>query len=282
MKNGWPLLLLSAFASLSGCSGQPAIVPGGIISNNPCIDNVLAVIASPGDIQGVSIYSHVRTSASAPVDWARKFPAIGTSAEEIIAARPKMLLTGNFASSSTNVALQKTKIPMLALGVAVTLEEDQDQIRQIARAIGREAAGETLIAKIVAATKPQAGNEGERPSAIIWQSGGFVAGQGTFQDEMLARAGFTNASMKYGLRQWDILPLETLIDQPPAVIFMPVSAHGEDGRALAMRQRLLRHLKAQTRIVEFPDRLLFCGGPTVIKAMQIMRYAYDKTERNGA
>jgi hypothetical protein len=30
-------------------------------------------------------------------------------------------------------------------------------------------------------------------------------------------------------------------------------------------------LKGKTRIVDFPDKLLFCGGPTVIKVMELMR-----------
>ena len=37
MKWVWPLVLL-----LGGCSGQPSIAPGGIVSNNPCIDAILA------------------------------------------------------------------------------------------------------------------------------------------------------------------------------------------------------------------------------------------------
>jgi iron complex transport system substrate-binding protein len=267
MKRGWPLLLL-----LGSCSGQPAIAPHGIVSNNPCIDSVLAEIAAPGQIAAVSIYSHDPNSGSAPLGWAMAYPAVGTSAEEIIAARPALLLTGNLASNGTNAALAKAGVKMLAFGVPATLEEDAAQIRQIANAIGREEAGEALVVRIASAigstrqTSPQ--------SAIIWQTGGFVAGKGTLQDELLARAGFANASVTYGLNQWDILPLETLIRNPPSIIFMPRSAKGDDARALAMREDVLRHLRGKTRIVDFPDRLLFCGGPTIIKAMELMRAAH--------
>jgi hypothetical protein len=72
------------------------------------------------------------------------------------------------------------------------------------------------------------------------------------------------------------LPIETLIRRPPSVIFMPVATGvgevGEGGRESATRRRLLRHLP-KTQIFDFPDRLLFCGGPAVIKAMDIMRKA---------
>ncbi len=264
MRFGWPLLLL-----LCGCQGQPAIAPGGIVSNNPCIDSVLAEIAAPGQIAGVSIYSHDPDSGSAPLAWATALPAIGTSAEEIIAARPALLLTGNLASNGTNAALKKAGVKMVAFGVPATLQENAAQIRQIAAAIGRETAGEALIERITSATASTKAPTSR--SAIIWQTGGFVAGKGTLQDELLARAGFANASATYGLKQWDILPLETLIRKPPSVIFMPHSAKGDDVRGLAMREDVLRHLKGQTRIVDFPDKLLFCGGPTVIKVMELMK-----------
>jgi iron complex transport system substrate-binding protein len=270
MRSGWLLLLL-----LSGCSGQPTIAPGGIVSNNPCIDSVLAEIAAPLQIAAVSIYSHDADSASAPLAWAKARPAIGTSAEEIIASRPALLLTGNYAVGGTNAALAKAGLKTLEFGVPATLRENATQIRQIAKAIGREDAGEKLLHKIEAATAYLADQAQGRDTAIIWQNGGFVAGKGTLQDEMLARAGFRNASTVYGLTQWDILPLETLIRNPPAVLFMPTSAKGADKRTLAMRNKLLRHLRGKTRVVGFPDKLLFCGGPTIIKAMTAFKSARE-------
>jgi iron complex transport system substrate-binding protein len=244
------------------------------VSNNPCIDSVLSQIAAPGQIAAVSVYSQDPGSTSSPIDWANARPPLGTSAEEIIALRPKLLLTGNLGLGGTNTALKKAGIKMLALGVPSTLAENTLQIRQIASAIKREAAGEELIRKIEAAAQHWPDSETAKPSAIIWQNGGFVAGQGTLQDELLSRAGFTNASQNYGLKQWDVLPLETLIRKPPSVIFMPTNAKGVDQNALAMRQKLLRHMRGQTHIVSFPDQLLFCGGPTIIHAMKVFHSAH--------
>lgn len=266
MRHGWPLLLL-----LGSCSGQPAIAPNRILSNNPCIDSVLAEIAAPGQIAAVSVYSQDADSASAPLTWAQAHPAIGTSAEEMIAARPRLLLTGNYNVGGTNAALAKAGVKILALGVPATLVENTLQIRQIAKAIGRQAAGEDLIRRIDAATARQLPSAATRPTAIIWQNGGFVAGKGTLQDALLSRAGYINASSAYGLKQWDILPLETLIRKPPSVIFMPTSAMGGDQNAVFMRQKLLRHLLGQTRVINFPDKLLFCAGPTIIKAMAVFQ-----------
>ena len=77
MRRGLCLLPLLA---LAGCANNAAIVPGGIVSNNPCIDAVLAEIALPGQVTAVSTYSHDPNSASAPLSWSMQYPAIGASA----------------------------------------------------------------------------------------------------------------------------------------------------------------------------------------------------------
>jgi iron complex transport system substrate-binding protein len=263
MRMGWPSLLL-----LASCSTGPAIPANSIVSNNPCIDAILAEIATPGQIGAVSIYSQNPESASAPLDWARRLPALGISAEEIIAAKPRLVLTGNLASSGTNAALAKAGVKTLAFGVPATVEESVAQVRQVAAVINRAEAGEKMVRRIETAVSRPAN---PIRSAIIWQNGGFVAGKGTLQDDLLRRAGYRNASDTYGLRQWDILPLETLILTPPDVIFMPFSAKGDDARALAARHRMLAHLKGKTRAAHFPDKLLFCGGPTIIKVMEAIK-----------
>jgi len=256
--------------ALAGCSPAAHIAPGQIVSNNPCVDAVLAEIAAPGQIGAVSNWSHDPASASAPLDWARALPALGPTAEEVIAARPKLVLTGNLASGGTNAAIQKAGIKMRAFGVPATIAESMIQVIDIADSIDRNEAGRALVRRIEIAAHPTH-ISGKAKSAIIWQSGGFVPGKGTLQDELLARAGFINASAAYGLKQWDILPVETLLRRPPDVIFMPDSATGEDGKALAARHRLVRHLSKATQVVAFPDKLLFCGGPTIIEAMQRMK-----------
>ena len=273
MKAGWLLMLLTL---ISGCARQPAIAPHRIVSNNPCVDAVLARIAAPRQIGAVSIWSHDPASGSAPLDWARAHPALGLTTEELIAARPALVLTGNFAAGGTFAALDRAGIKHRGFGVPASLAESAAQVLEIGAAIGRVPQAKTLAAQMIAASAPQ---RARRQSAIIWQGGGFVPGAGTIQDEMLARAGFTNASARYRLGQWQQLPLETLLRAPPDIIFSPSAEGGDDQRALALRARLLRHLGKRTRVIAFPERLLLCGGPSIIEAMARLRAAPRRGER---
>jgi iron complex transport system substrate-binding protein len=247
---------------LPGCSPQ-AVAPHKIVSNNPCVDAILAKIANPDQIGAVSAWSHDPASASAPLAWARRYPSIGSDAESIIAARPSLALIGSFGNAAP---LDRAGIKHLAFGVPTSVAENRTQIRQIAKAIGRREAGQALVAAIESASTPA---PAAGKAAIIWLSGGFVPGKGTLQDELLARAGYGNASVAYGLKQWDVLPLETLLRNPPDIIFTPL-AEGKD-RALGLRMRLLQRLKVPPKIVAFPDKLLNCGGPSIIAAMHVLR-----------
>lgn len=263
MRLWLPLLVL-----LGGCSGQPAIAPGKIVSNNPCVDAILAELADPRQIGAVSAWSHDAASATAPLGWARRFPAVGAEAEAVISARPRLALIGAFGRTD---ALERASVRYLAFGVPATLEESTAQVRAIASGIGRKVEGERLALAIERAGATKLPNKAGQPSAIIWLSGGFVPGKGTLQDELLARAGYRNASAAYGLKQWDVLPLETLIRNPPDVVFTPLAGKSDDRRSLAMRHRLLAHLTDRTRIVAFPEMLLNCGGPSIIAAMKVLR-----------
>jgi iron complex transport system substrate-binding protein len=256
MRFLWPALLL-----ITGCSGGPEVAPGKIVSNNPCVDAILAKIADPAQIGAVSAWSHDVNSASAPVAWARRFPAIGADAESLIATRPKLALIGSFGNATP---LDRAGIKHLAYGVPASVSESRIQVRDVARAIGRIAEGEQLVTAIDMATKQKPA----RRSAIIWLSGGFVPGQGTLQDELLARAGFRNASASYGLKQWDVLPLETMLRHPPDVIFTPLA--NKSDRALLLRHRVLARMDPKPQIIAFPEKLLNCGGPSIVAAMAIL------------
>jgi hypothetical protein len=76
-----------------------------------------------------------------------------------------------------------------------------------------------------------------------------------------------------------VLPLETLVRNPPQVIFMPTAARGADAYALDARQKLLHHLGNRTQIVDFPDSLLFCGGPTIMKVSAILTKTRNSIQR---
>ena len=77
-----------------------------------------------------------------------------------------------------------------------------------------------------------------------------MPGIGTLPDELLRLAGFANASADYGLKNWDILPLEYLVANPPRVLLS--IGESEAGRDRLMAHPAVRRLATRIRIEPFP------------------------------
>lgn len=235
-----------------------APVPSRIVSNNPCVDAILAELVPTSRIAAISTYSHDARSTSVDLRWARRLPAIGDTAEEVVVAKPDLFLTGSLTSAATRLAVRRMGVRTIEIVVPQSVAESRAQVRTIAAAVGTRARGERLVARIDAAIASAATRD-KPVAALLWMSGGLVPGSGTFPDELLRRAGFSNASAGYGLRQWGTLPIEPVLRRPPAVVLSPSAAPH------TLRHRLLRRLG--TRHAVFPEALLFCGGPTIVRAM---------------
>ena len=247
----------------------PAAAPLRIVSINPCVDAILMHVADPAQIAGISHYSKDPRASSITMAQAARFAATSGTAEEVVALAPTLVIAGAHVAPATIAALRRMDIALLQLGVPETIAESRDQIRQIAAAAGHPERGASLNARIDAAVGAARSAAPPVP-ALIWQGGGLVPGEATLASELLRTAGFHNLSHDYGLKTWDVLPLEYLVARPPAVLFSVGDTRGED-RMLGhpVMQRLAMH----TEIRRYPERLLRCGGPTIIDALATLASA---------
>ncbi len=239
--------------------------PHRIVSINPCVDAILVEVADLGQIAGISHYSQQARATSIPLTLARRFKATTGTAEEVMALAPDMVISGGHVAPSTLMALRRLGIPLLELQVPDSIADSRAQIVAVARAAGHPERGRALQARIDAALEAAQPADQEPLRALIWQGGGLVPGMATLANELLARAGFHNISGDYGLQKWDVLPLERLLAQPPAVLLSASGADAKDDRMLS--HPALAGLGGRITIRQFPYRLLQCGGPTIIPAL---------------
>lgn len=255
---------LFALAVVAGCAPAPVITPHRIVSDNPCIDAILADVARPEQIGAVSSYSQDARASSVPLAWARHFPAIKGTAEEVIAARPSLYLSDSLKSAYTRRAIARAGIPMLSLPVPNSISESLAQIRLVAHAIGRDEAGAALVAKIEFATRPPA--RVMPRIALIYQHEGLVLGAHTLAEDELRHAGFENAAPLYTDKPWDIVPLEHILAHPPQLILAPVDEQGHEGRTLKHLRSLLSKYGRRVTIQDFSPQLLYCGAASLLRA----------------
>lgn len=264
------LAALFGSAALAACSQVPAISPESerptIVSLNPCSDAVLVEVADPEQILALSSYSSDPASSSMDVAVARRFRAVAGSVEEVIALRPDVVIAGSFLPPATTAALEKAGLVLVRMPIAMNVAESKEQLRRIARLAGRPEQGEALVARIESALVSAAPSRGTPPvSAVVWQSGGIVPGDGTLIADLLRRTGFSNFSASRGMVQADYLPLENILANPPQVIFVAGDLQSEEDRLL--RHPALAQLDGTDK-ARFDASLLWCGGPTIIRAAQ--------------
>lgn len=267
-------LLLAVACAVHGCIPQSraAQEPRGrqrptLVSLNPCTDAILAEVADPGQILAISHYSKDPRSSSMDAALASSLPSTRGTVEEVVAMKPDLVLGSTFIDPATANAYQRLGLRLERLGMAATVEDSRAQIRQVAMLAGHPERGEALISRIDAALAAAAPPESAAPvPVVVWQSGGMVPGDGTLIADLLRRTGFTNFAAARGLGQADLLPLERMLADPPALILVAGQSI-ETGRG---DDRILSHpaLKAlgATRRIPFESRLLYCGGPTLIAA----------------
>ena len=277
---GGPLLALGL--ALAGCSQASPLPPSHqrptIVSLNPCSDAILAEVADPAQLLAISHYSHDPRASSMDPGVARRFRATGGTVEEIVALRPDVVVASSFLQPATASALDRLGIPMVRLGIAGTVEDSAAQVRDLARLAGHPARGEALVARIERALAAAAPPAGARPiPAIVWQAGGLVPGDASLIAQLMRRTGFTNAAAARGLGQGAVLPLETMLADPPRVIFAAGGPDAEEDRLLD--HPVLASLQDTAR-VRFDPKLLFCGGPTIPRA--VARLAQVRVLRDAA
>lgn len=258
---------------LAGCTAAPAreaaprqtqtALPT-IVSLNPCTDAILAEVADPAQLLAISHYSQDPAGSSMDLAKARQFRTTGGSVEEVLALRPDLVVDGNFTPPATRAALARLGLKLEQLPIAATVPESLAQVRRLAALAGHPERGEALAQQIIAALAASKAPPGPPLSAIVWQGGGIVAGEGTLITTLLTHTGFSNAAAARGLTQASHLPLEDMLAEPPRVILSAGNSHGQEDRLLS--HPALAGLKGVTRAPLEPS-LLWCGGPTIPKTV---------------
>lgn len=257
---------------LAACSPGTASAPDGgkphptIVSLNPCTDAILADVAGPGQLLAISHFSHDPSASSMDPAVARRFRAVSGSAEEVARLAPDVVVASSFLPPATQQALSDMGIRVVTEPIATTVAASEAQVRQLAALAGRPAAGKALVGRIDAAIARGAPPAGSKPlSALVWESGGIVAGDDTLIAELMTRTGFANAAAARGLSQAQYLPLERVLADPPRVIFAVGDPRANEDRMLG--HPALAGLNDTLR-VPFPGALLWCGGPTIPAAVE--------------
>lgn len=248
-----------------------------LVSLNPCADAILAEVADPAQILAVSRFSHDPAASSMGVAAARRWAATSGSVEELARLRPDLVIGDDFVPNSPGAAaLGRLGLRIERFHIEMSVAQSEAQVLRLAALAGHPERGAALVARMRAALAAAAPAPGAKPiAAVVWQSAGIVPGDDTLIADLLRRTGFANFSAGQGMRQADLLPLELMLARPPRVILAAGSPTSEEDRML--RHPALAALRG-VRHEPYPSGLLWCGGPTVIKAAARLKAVRERVE----
>ena len=262
-----PLLALALLGCGEGARG-PVEAPGPtIVSLNPCTDAILAEVAAPGQLLAISHYSKDPSSSSMTPQDAARYRATGGTVEEVLALDPDVVVASTFLAPATRAALEDLGLRVVTFGGTAKVEDSLAQMRELAALAGDPTAGERLVEEIETALA-EAKGQGEPVEAALWQPGGIVPGEASLVSDLLRRTGFSSYSAARGMAQADYLSLEQVVADPPQVLFVAGSESGQRHPVLAEVEGMQQE--------SFDTRLLYCGGPTILRAV---RYLQSVRER---
>ncbi len=202
-----------------------------------------------------------------PQMQARRFRATGGTAEEVLALDPDIVVASSFLPRTRAEAFRKLGVRVETFGVASTIADSEAQVERLAALAGHPDRGKALVARIEQALGRTRWTE-TPATALVWQEGGIVPGEESLIAQLLAHTGFSSLSAARGLGQGAYLPLERVLTDPPRVI---LAAGGE--RMLS--HPALRELEG-VRYEQFDPALLYCGGPTIIRAVKRLHTIRDR------
>jgi iron complex transport system substrate-binding protein len=181
-----------AVAVLLCLTGQAAAAPQRIMSLKVCTDELLLDLVPASRIASITFLSREKASLR---QWpqAANVPVNHNTAEEILSLHPDLILTDPFIAPSLRPLLAKTGARIVEVPPAENFEQIRADVRLVAKAVGEEARGEGLIARMDAQLRDLAAH---RPAKILtvaeWGGGGYVPGKGGMFDTLLTAAGARN------------------------------------------------------------------------------------------
>lgn len=265
--------LLSILASLLALvlSASPASArPQRVMSINLCTDQLALMLLTPDRIASVSWLAR-DPALSAMAAQARRTPVNHGAAEDVLRARPDLVLAGAMTTRATVETLRALHAPLVEVAPAESWADIRRTTRQVADALGERPRAEALLAQMdatlarLAATAPA-----RRPLVAFWSGPGMAPGRGTLSDAVVEAAGADNLANRIGIVGFGALDAERIMVARPDLLVTAEATPAPSLRAEAAAHPAIQRLW-RGRTISVPEALTSCGGPFTADAAVALR-----------
>ena len=255
------------FCALALSLASPASAePRRIVSLDYCADQFVLALADREQIVALSRGS--RRDDSYYRARARGIRQTRGTLEEVLALRPDLVVRNWGGPWDAQAVYARFDVPVLQVGDATDFDVARQDLLDAARVIGRAGRGEALARDLdlrlarLRATTPRT-----PPPVLYLSAGGAVAGSGTMMQSVIEAAGGRNVHQG---ESWTVMPLEHLVEMPPALIALGFFDHGRSrvNPWLPGRHPALRRALARAETVTLPTAAISCEAWYAIDAAE--------------
>lgn len=274
-RKGFPLTVLDDL----GHSITITEKPERIISLAPSNTEILFALGLEDNILGVTEYCNYPPEAKDK----EKIGGYSTpNIEKIVNLKPDLVLAAHGNPVGTVEALKRLNITVVGLK-SRNLDEILYDIRLVGEITGKSANASVLVAdmaqriEVIDGDERMSGLSGEeKPTVlhIIWHDPIWVAGKGTFEDELISRGGGVNIAPVEGYKA---ISLEKLIKLDPEVITVPTGtgmgfAKTNFTYEYIINEPRLRDIEAvrNNRVYVIDADIVCRAGPRIVDALEEM------------
>ena len=251
-----------------------------IVSMNVCSDQLLLTLADPEQILGLSRFSRDGWQSWA-ADRARRYPVLSGGAEDVLVAKPDIVVASLFDKRSTRELLKANGLHLAEFTVPRTLDEVKDQIREMGEVVQHPDRARAEIARLDAAiARARQAATDKHYRVLPLSRRGWVSGRDSLVSSLLTETGLLNPAGELGVAFGGFASMEAIISLKPD--FILVSEAGDraedDGRAFLLHPALERFYPMEKRIV-IPERLTVCGGVMLAEALDVLTAELKRVSR---
>lgn len=252
------------------CATAANAEPRRIVSLDYCADQFVLALADRDQIAALSRGS--RRDDSYFRERAAGIRQTRGTLEEVLALQPDLVVRNWGGASDAEQVYARFSVPVLQVGDAPNFDIASQHVLDAARAIGHPERGAAIVRDLaVRLARLRATSRAQQPVMYL-SAGGAVAGAGTMMDSVIAAAGGRNVRIE---ASWTVMPLERLVETPPALIALGFFEHGRTrmNAWLPARHPAMRRMLARARTVSLPTAAVSCEAWFAIDAAEAIAAA---------
>lgn len=259
-------------AESAAAPDRAASKPMRVMSMNQCADQIVLALLPPERIASVTWLSR-NPDGSLLHRAAMRVGINHGRAEEVVRQKPDLVVTGSYTTPVTRALLRRLNYPMIEVPQADSFAQIRAITRQVAAAVGEEARGEALIARMDRQLAMLARDPGPRLRVAAWDGAGFNAREGSLYDAVLDAAGAVNVANRPPASGYGRPDVEVLLATAPTLL---VKGAGAGRRAPGLSEnvelhRLVHRYWDGDRTLTIAQSYYMCGTPFVADAALRLR-----------